>query len=171
MNTVPKLARVAVLLNPSNQSTVLVLKRIDATFQQMGLHMISVGARTPAEIDQAFALMTQEHAQAFFTIADPFLFDRRSQITELASRARIPAIYNSAEYVEAGGLMSYGVNTAEVYRSAAKQVARVLRGEAPAAIPVEQPTHLELVVNLRAAREQAITIPPLILTQADRVLQ
>jgi putative ABC transport system substrate-binding protein len=140
-------------------------------FQQMGLHMIPAGAQTPAEIDQAFALMAQERAQAFFTIADPFLFDRRSQITGLASRARIPAVYNSAEYVEAGGLMSYGVNTAEVYRSAAKQVARVLRGEPPAAIPVEQPTQIELVVNLRAAREQAITIPPLILTRADRVLQ
>ncbi len=168
---VPKLTRVAVLLNPDNQSTALVLKSIDAASRSIGVHVIEAGARTPVEVDQAFALMARERAQAFLTLADPFLFDRRVQVTELAARMRIPAIYNSPEYVEAGGLMSYGVNTAEVHRSAAIQASKILRGAAPGEIPVEQPTQVELVLNLRAAREIGITIPQSILARAERVLE
>lgn len=168
---VPKLARVAVLMNPSNQSTTLVLKGVEEASWTLGVHLVQAGAKTAAEIDQAFTLMGRERAQAFFTLADPFLFDRRGQITELAARARIPAMYNSPEYVDAGGLMSYGVNTAEVHRTAAVQVDRILRGASPGKMPVEQPTQLELVVNLRAARDLGVTIPQVVLVRADRVLE
>jgi putative ABC transport system substrate-binding protein len=168
---IPKLARVAVLMNPTNPSTSGVLKGVDEAARNLGVSLATVSARTPAEVDQAFALMKSERAQAFFTLADPFLFDRRVQIAELAAQARIPAIYNSPEYVDAGGLMSYGVNTTEVHRLAAAQVDRVLRGTPPGRIPVEQPTQLELVVSLRAARALGITIPQAILVRADRIIE
>jgi putative ABC transport system substrate-binding protein len=170
IDAVPKLARAAVLMNPTNPSTAIVLKGTADAAKSLGVQLIETGARTPTEIDQAFAVMAGERAQAFFTLADPFLFDRRVQVTELAARTRIPAVYNSPEYVEAGGLMSYGVNTTEVHRLAAVQVDRVLRGAAPGKLPVEQPTQLELVVNRRAARELAFAIPDSLLVRADRIV-
>lgn len=165
---VPKLARVGVLMNPTNQSTAIVLASIREATKSLGVQLVEAAARTPAEIEQAFTLLASERAQAFFTVADPFLFDRRAQVTELAARGRIPAIYNSPEYVDAGGLMSYGVNTTEVHRLAAVQVDRVLRGTAPAMLPIEQPTQLELVVNRRTARELGFSMPESILVRADR---
>jgi putative ABC transport system substrate-binding protein len=168
---VPKLSRVAVLMNPTNQSTAAILKGVEEAAKSAGVQLVPASAKAAPEVDQAFALMASERAQAFFTLADPFLFDRRAQIAELAARARIPAIYNSPEYVDAGGLMSYGVNTSEVHRLAAAQVDRILRGTPPGKIPVEQPTQLELVVNLRAARAQGIAIPEAIVVRSDRIIE
>ena len=167
---VPKLSRVGVLLNPSNPSTGSVYKGVDAACRALDKTAVPAGARSAAEIDAAFATMGREGVQAFFTLADPFLFDRRSQVTRLAASSRLPAIYNSAEYVEAGGLMSYGVNTVEVHRTAAVQVDKVLRGAPPAEIPVEQPTLLELVLNPRAAGEMGLALPLTLLARADRLV-
>ena len=108
--------------------------------------------------------------QAFFTLADPFLFDRRVQVIRIAASNHLPAIYNSAEYVEVGGLMSYGVNTREVHRIAAVQIDKILRGAAPADIPVEQPTLLELVLNPRAARESRDSGSVIPISRADRLV-
>ena len=168
---VPHLARVAVLLNPGNASTEGVLRSAMAESQSVGLKPFVVGAQTPAEIEEAFAHMTREKAQAFFVLADPFLFDRRRQITDLAAKAMLPAIYNSSEYAEAGGLMSYGVSIAEVHRIAAADVDKILRGASPANIPVERPTRFQLVINLKAAAALGLAIPRTLLMSADEVIR
>jgi putative ABC transport system substrate-binding protein len=169
--TIPRLVRVAVLLNPGNASTEGVFRNVQAESQAMGLRPYAVGAQTAAEIEEAFALMTRENAQAFLVLADPFLFDQRRQITELAMKARLPAIYNSPEYAEAGGLMSYGVNTDEVLRIAATHVDKILRGTPPADIPVEQPTKFELVINLRTAKALGLTMSKSLLLRADEIIR
>ena len=127
--------------------------------------------RSPDEFDQAFAAMTREHADALVVISNELFFGHRRQLAELTVRHRLPAMFHLREYAEAGGLMAYGPDAADMYRRAAYYVDRILKGTQPVDLPVEQPMKFELVINLKTAKALGLTIPPIILFQADEVIQ
>jgi putative ABC transport system substrate-binding protein len=137
----------------------------------LGLQLQSLEARDPDEIDRAFATMSKEQAGAVIVLTDALLVAHATRIADLAAKHRLPAVYSVTDYIEVGGLMSYGGSVYERYRRTAVFVDRILRGAKPADLPVEQPTRFELIVNLRTARGLSITIPPSVLARADRVVQ
>jgi ABC-type uncharacterized transport system substrate-binding protein len=118
-----------------------------------------------------FAVMTKDRPDAFLALVDPVLISYRKRILEFLAKNRLPAIFQSSDWVEAGGLMSYGPSYPDLYRRAAVQMDKILRGTKPADIPVEQPTKFELVINLKTAKQIGLTIPPNVLVRADRVIR
>ena len=127
---------------------------------------------SPKDIETAFRAASKGRADAVLVlVAAPSLNSQRTQIVDLAVKSRLPAIYHSAEFVEAGGLMSYGVNITDLYRRAATYVDKILKGAKPADLPVEQPTKFELIINLKAAKQIGLTIPPNVLARADKVIK
>ena len=126
---------------------------------------------TASELETAFASITREHAGALSVLSDGFMVTNRKLVSELAARNRLPAIYPSSVYVEAGGLMSYGASIPAAYQRAAYFVDRILKGARPADLPIEQPTKFELIVNLKSARALGLTIPQSILARADRIIE
>jgi len=169
--TVPGADRIAVLSNPSNPSNTGVSRSLQAMAQDLGVRLLPVHARTPDDIQSAFAVMAREGAQALIVLPDSLLIEEGGPIAELAAETRLPAIYPFREHVDAGGLMSYGQNLADNYRRAATFVDKILRGARPADLPVEQSIKFELVINLRAARALGITIPESVLMRADKVIE
>ena len=133
------------------------------------LHYLDV--LEPKDIETAFRAAAKGRADAVLVLGGPFILSNRIQIAELAVKNRFPAIYYSPEFVEDGGLMSYGVSFADLHRRAAKYVAKILKGAKPADLPVEQPTKFEFVVNLKAAKQIGLTIPPNVLARADKVIK
>jgi putative ABC transport system substrate-binding protein len=125
----------------------------------------------PKDIETAFRAATKGRADAVLVLASPVVNSHRIQVAELAVKSRLPAIYNQAEYVEAGGLMSYGTNIADLFRRAATYVDKILKGRTPADLPVEQPMKFEFIINLKAAKQIGLTIPPNVLVRADRVIR
>jgi putative ABC transport system substrate-binding protein len=128
-------------------------------------------AGNDTEIDAAFAALRQSRTDAFLMVPDTLFFDARERITTLATRLGIPAIFTSREYAEVGGLMSYGTSIADAYRQAGVYTGRILRGERPSDLPVVQSTKFEFVVNLKTAKALGLTIPPILLGQADEVIE
>ena len=169
--TVPKLSRVAVLMNPANPSSKVIVKDVQTVAQAIGVRIILTQAQTPAEIEQAFSVMTKDRAQALLLLGDGYFFQQRVQITELAAKARLPAIYNIREYAEVGGLMSYGANALEITRRAAAYADRILKGAKPADIPVERPNTLELVINRKTEKALGIRFPGEMLLRADKIIE
>jgi putative ABC transport system substrate-binding protein len=167
----PKLPRVAVLGNPGSSTHQALLKSIQTDAQAEGIRVLTVEACTPEEIERAFGMMAQESAGAVIVAADAFLGTRWQQIASLAIRNRLKSITQQREYAEAGGLMSYGQDFAANYRRAAAYVVKILNEASPAYLPVEEPTKLELVVNLRTAKTLGLTIPPSVLMRADEVIE
>jgi putative ABC transport system substrate-binding protein len=165
--TVPTAKRVAVLMSPAAQHQTM-LKEADAAAGQMGLTIIPVMARTPADFDNAFATMHEEGCDAVLVLADPRIVRK---LVELPAQQRLPAIYQATGFVEMGGLMSYSADVNELFRHVAIYVDKILRGANPADLPVEQPTRLALEVNLRTAKALGLTIPDTILVQADKVVK
>ena len=139
----------------------------------IGLQIQVLNASTSGEIDAAFAVFAREHPDALFVAADPFLTGRRVrvQIANLAARDGIPAVYSLRDCVVAGGLMSYGTNNADRYRQVGVYTGRILKGEKPADLPVQQATKLELVINLKTAKALGLTVPPSLLSRADEVIE
>jgi putative tryptophan/tyrosine transport system substrate-binding protein len=169
---VPKLSRVAVLGNPGSSTHSAILKNVRAAaLTRVGVRVLSVEARTREEIERGFARMTQERADSVIVAADAFLNQQAQYIAPLALKRRLPSISQPRIYVEAGGLMSYGQNTAESYRHAATYVDKILKGAKPAELPVEQPTKFELVVNLKTAKALGLTIPESVRIRADEVIR
>jgi len=168
----PKAGRVAVLVNPRNtliaKSTVRDLDRAGPT---MGLQVQILNASTVGEIDAAFATMVRERADALFVAPDAFFGSRRAQLVTLSARDRIPAIYSGREYVNAGGLMSYGVDLADVIRLIGVYSGTILKGAKPSDLPVLQSTKFEFVINLTTAKALGITIPPGVISIADEVIE
>jgi putative ABC transport system substrate-binding protein len=168
---VPKVSHVAVLLNPANPTNPLQLKLTQTAAPRLGVTLLSLEAKGPEDIDRAFTAMRKERAGALLVMGDPMLGTHRRRIVELAAKSRLPAIYASRPQVDAGGLISYGTNFADLYRRAATYVDKILKGTKPADLPVEQPMRFELVINLKTAKTLGLPIPPSVLLRADHVIQ
>jgi putative ABC transport system substrate-binding protein len=123
------------------------------------------------DIETAFRAATKGHADAVLVLAGPVLTPQRTQVVELAAKSQLPAIYNFPEFVDAGGLMTYGVSQSDLSRRAATYVDKILKGANPGDLPVEQPAKFELIINLKAAKQIGLTIPPNVLARADRVIK
>jgi ABC-type uncharacterized transport system substrate-binding protein len=164
---VPSAQRIAVLRSP-NQAHETMLREAYAAGEGLGLKIIPVMARTPADLDEAFASMHKENCEAIFVFADARITQK---IVELAYRWRLPAIYQITDFVDIGGLLSYGQNWTVLFQDAAMYVDKILKGANPADLPVQQPTQFELRVNLRTARALGLTIPDTILARADEVIE
>ncbi|MEO8442234.1 MAG: ABC transporter substrate-binding protein [Betaproteobacteria bacterium] len=171
LSTAPKAGRVAVLVNPSNASSTALLKTIQTAAAPRGVRILSLEASTPAEIAGAFAALTRQNAGALIVLREAFFSQQKTQIVELATKHRLPSIGGYREYVEAGGLMSYGNDIRDSFRRAATYVDKILKGAKPGDLPVEQPTKFELFVNLKTARALGVKIPPSILIRADKVIE
>jgi putative ABC transport system substrate-binding protein len=172
--TVPGVHGVAVLRHPGfvpERSEKVILKATDAAAQALGVRLQVVEARGPADLDRAFSDMTRARAGALAVSGSPLFVDERRRLVELAAKNRLPAVYESREDVDAGGLMSYGPNVADLYRRAAVYVDKILKRAKPGDLPVEQPTKFELVINLKTARALGLTIPPSLLQRADQVIE
>jgi putative ABC transport system substrate-binding protein len=170
--TVPHSTCMAVLVNPDNPPAKSVLNDLTVAAQALRLHLHVVELRHAEELDTAFAAMTQEGADALMVLSDPLLMDDLlGRVADLATKSRLPAMYDWKMYVEAGGLMSYGTSLPERHRRAATYVDKILKGATPADLPVEQSTTFELIINLKTAQALGITIPPVLLFQADEVIR
>jgi putative ABC transport system substrate-binding protein len=169
--TFPKGSRIAVFRNPSNRGDPIIWNETQAAAQTLGLQLQSLEVRNQTELENAFDSATRLGIHALLVVPDPFLQSHRKQIVDFAARSRLPAIYTDPEYVEDGGLMSYAANPLEFYTRAATFVDRILKGEKPGDIPIEQPTKFELVINLKTAKQIGLTIPPNVLARADRVIK
>jgi len=171
---VPKATRVAVLLNPANAPIAeITLRDVQGAARNIGLQIRVLKASTSGEIDAAFAVLAHERPDALFVAADPFLTTRRVRvrIAILAASGRIPAAYSLRDCVLAGGLMSYGTNSADRYRQVGIYTGRILKGDKPADLPVMQSTKFEFVINLGTARALGITVPESLLATAEEVIQ
>jgi putative ABC transport system substrate-binding protein len=168
---VPKLSRVTVLVNPDNLNHPDYLKRIQATAKTNSVTISPAQASTASQIEAAFAAMKQERAGALIVLPDAFFFAQARRIAELAAQHRLPTMFANRDSVESGGLMSYGQNVTEHYYRAATYVDKILKGAKPADLPVEQPTKIELVINLRTAKAIGLTIPQELLLRADKVIE
>jgi putative ABC transport system substrate-binding protein len=171
LTIVPKLSRVAVLVNPVNTTHGMIVERVQAASQRVGVKVLALQAQTAQEIDSAFARMSRENAGAVIVALDPFFIQQAPQIAAGAIRHRLPSVFAFREAAEAGGLLSYGQNQADIYRRAAGYVDRILKGAKPADLPVEQPTTLELFVNRKTATALGLSIPHPLLISADKVIE
>jgi putative tryptophan/tyrosine transport system substrate-binding protein len=169
--TVPKASRVAVLSNPDNPETVSRLKETEDAAKVFGVTLQSLKVRTLNEIESAFGATAKERTGALIVLSDALFNAHRTQITDLAIKNRLPTIYASAEFVEVGGLMSYAPNLPDLSRRSAIYVDKILKGTKPADLPVEAPLKFELVINLKAAKQIGLTVPPNVLARADRVVR
>ena len=169
--TVPKLSRVAVLWDPQNPAAAQQWKESQLPAREMGLQLHSMEVSSADKIESAFNEAAMARSHALTVTQNPVLSSRRKQVMDLATKNRLPAIYHQGEFVEIGGLMSYGPDQAEPYRRAASMVDKILKGTKPADIPVEQPTKFEFVINLKAAKQIGLTIPPNVLVRADKVIR
>jgi putative ABC transport system substrate-binding protein len=167
----PKVSRVAVLQNPSNPGHALTLPQAEGAARALGVQLQVLKARTPSEIEVAFAAMRSQRADGALVLRDAMFREQRAQIVALAAKSRLPAVYGLREEAEAGGLMAYGASVPQLFRRAATYVDKILKGAKPADLPVEQPTKFELVINLKTAKALGLTIPPSLLGQADQVIQ
>jgi putative ABC transport system substrate-binding protein len=169
---VPKLSRVAIFASPGSGDQAQILKELELAARPLAVKLHHLDIRSPKDFDTAFQAAAKERSEAvLFRVAGPILSPHRKAIAELAVKSRLPAIYEDAQEVEAGGLLSYGVNDLDLYRRAAKYVDKILKGAKPADLPVEQPTKFELVINLKTAKKIGLTIPPNVLVRADKVIR
>jgi putative ABC transport system substrate-binding protein len=169
---VPGLSRVAALWNPDVRGALLDYKETEGAARLLRLELQSVEVSRAEDLDRAFSAVTQQRAQALVLPgANPVGFINRGKISTFAQRNRLPSMYPTREYVEAGGLMSYGPSLPDLFRRAATYVDKILKGAKPADLPVEQPTTFELVINLKTAKALGLTIPPSLLQRADQVIE
>jgi ABC-type uncharacterized transport system substrate-binding protein len=148
-----------------------MLEQARSAATALGLELALVEARSPDELERAVAAIAGARAQALFPFPSPMLFTERRRIVELAAMHRLPGMFNAHEFVELGGLISYGVSLTQLYRGSAAYVDKILKGAKPADLPVQQPTKFELVINLKTAKALGITIPPTLLARADEVIE
>jgi ABC-type uncharacterized transport system substrate-binding protein len=168
---VPHVTLIAVLVNPTNSQTELSAKEIQKAAAAIGRQVIMINAHNERDIDAAFAMIMEKRAGALLVGNDVFFNSRRDQIVTLAAHYKLPAIYEFREFAEAGGLMSYGTNLADVYSQAGNYVGKILKGAKPAELPVNQLTKFELVINLKVARTLGLTMPPGLISIVDDVIE
>jgi putative ABC transport system substrate-binding protein len=168
---VPRVSRVALLWSPFPSGADSYRSVVESAARRLGLGFRAMAVRGPAEIEGAFAAMSRERVDGLVVLQDPVMLAARRDVVGLAARHRLPAVYALREFVDAGGLMSYGVNIAQQFRRAAVYVDKILKGARPGDLAVEQPTRFELAVNLKTAKALRLTIPPSILARADLMIE
>jgi putative ABC transport system substrate-binding protein len=169
---VPKAVRIAVLLNPTNASTAkLTLRAVQEAASSLGLQISALNASTIGEIDAVFGSFARERPDALFVAPDAFFAGRRGQFATLTARERVPSAYAISELVQAGGLMSYGTDIAEAFHQVGVYTGRILKGEKPADLPVQQSTKFAFVINIQTARALGIEVPLGLLSIADEVIE
>ena len=168
---VPTASMIVVLANSTNPNAETQSRTLQAAARTIGQQIMIVNAATENDIDAVFARLGEQRAGALLVDTDAFLFSRRDQLIELAKRYKIPAIFDRRKFAEAGGLMSYGGSVTDVYRLAGIYVGRIVKGEKPANLPVQQSTKVELVINLNTARALGLEVPPSLLARADEVIE
>jgi putative ABC transport system substrate-binding protein len=167
--TIDGLSRIAILSNPANQAMVPQWRDAEQAARSAGLQLRLYEVRAPDEFPGALEAATRDHAEALLTLDDSLFTAQRSALADAAGRHRLPAMYANGEVARAGGLMSYGASFADQFRRAAVYVDKILKGAKPADLPVEQPSRFDFLINLKAAREIGLTIPPSVLTQASEI--
>ena len=170
-DTVPGLSQLAVLWHPLHPNTPHTFAETRAASQQFGLPLLSLEVKEPEDFDAVFATAIAHQVTALIVLRDPFMVRHRTRIAELAQQHRLPAMYETRDFLEAGGLMAYGPNLAVLYRQSASYVDKILKGAKPGDLPVQRPLTFELVINLKAARAIGLTIPQGLLVQATDVIQ
>ncbi len=168
---VPGVTRVVALINPASPYTAPFLKEREGAARALGLEVRVLEAPDSGSFEKVFAAMASERAGALMVQTDALFITHRRRIVELVARNRVPAVYGEREFVDAGGLLFYGASFADMYRDAAGYADKILKGAKPADLPVEQPTKLELVINLKSAKALGLTIPPSLLQRADQVIE
>jgi putative ABC transport system substrate-binding protein len=169
--TVPQATPISVLFNPADPSAEAMSKDLQTHARKLGVQLELVYAGSDSEIDAAFASLASKPGGALLVNADPFFFIRRTRITALAARHKIPAVYYDREFAVGGGLMTYGTNLPTMWGQAGSYVARILKGEKPGDLPVAQPTKFELVINLKTAKALGLAMPDRVLALADEVIE
>jgi putative tryptophan/tyrosine transport system substrate-binding protein len=171
MELLPQLSRVGILWNATNPYSALVFKETRSAAQALRIEHQSVEVRNPDDFDSALATAKQQRVSALITVEDPLTVGQRKRIADFAASNRLPAMYGLKEFVNAGGLIAYGANLADLYRRAAGYVDKILKGAKAADLPIEQPTKFELVINLKAAKALGLDVPPSLLARADEVIE
>jgi putative ABC transport system substrate-binding protein len=170
----PGVSRVAVLWQPGGHDERTdndILKEAGVAARVLGVRLQFVEVRGPADFDRAFSDMTRARAGALTVLTGIMFLNERRRLVDLTAKNRLPAVYGGRDFVDAGGLLSYGPNLADLYRRAATYVDNILKGAKPGDLPVEQPTKFELVINLKTAKALGLTIPPALLQRADQVIE
>ncbi len=168
---VPKLSRVAVFGNSTNPGNALALRAIELAADALKIKLRTLNILSTADLDAAFRAAVKGRDEAIQVLGSPLINIQRARIAELSVKHNLPGMYYTAEIVEAGGLMSYGVNRSDLTRRAAVYVDKILKGAKPADLPVEQPMKFDFVINLKTAKQIGLTIPPNVLVRADRVIR
>ena len=172
--TLPKVSRVAALWHPgafSESTTQDMVQRTEGAAKILGIKLQLIAARSPDELDQAFATIAKERVGAVIVFPSPMFFNERQRIVDLGAKHRLPAMTNAREFVELGGLISYGASLTDLNRRGAIYVDRILNGARPGDLPIEQPSKFELLVNLKTAKTLGLTIPKIVILQADQVIE
>jgi putative ABC transport system substrate-binding protein len=167
----PKIVRIAVLRNPTIPTHTVLWNETEAVATAMAIKLMPADFRAAGEFEGLFGAIVRARMEALIVLPDPIVLASRAQLAELASTNRLPAIYPFAEFVDAGGLMAYGPSNFDMWRRGAQFVDKILKGRRAADLPVEQPTKFELVINLKAAKQIGVTIPPNVLARADKVIR
>jgi putative tryptophan/tyrosine transport system substrate-binding protein len=168
---VPTVNRVAVLWDPKAPAHKRIIKAVEATGQEIGLRLLLFGVENPSEIDKVFAAIAREKAGAVLILQAPIFIAARQQLADLGLKYRLPTMFGFSDFVELGGLMSYGTNAIDLWRRAAVYVDKILKGTKPADLPVELPKKFELIINLKTAKQIGLTVPPNVLARADKVIR
>jgi putative ABC transport system substrate-binding protein len=168
---IPKLSRVAVLWNPQNAASTLGWKEMQLPARQLGIQLNSLEVRSPDDFDKAFEDATRARAGALIIMPDAAIPTNLKRIAGLAAKSRLPSIFHFSEFADAGGLVTYGVDRADMYRRAATFVDKILKGAKPGDLPIDRATRFELVINLKTAKALGITIPQSILARANKVIE
>jgi putative ABC transport system substrate-binding protein len=169
--SLPRLSHVVALRGPGSQGSAVTLKETEVVARSLGLKLQFQVAKEPDDLNRAFEAITKARTGALIVVAGPFATAQRKRIVEFAAKSRLPAIYYRQEFVEDGGLMSYDANPNDLAQRAAVFVDKILKGAKPADLPVEQPKKFEFIINLKAAKQIGLTIPPNVLVRTDRVIR
>jgi putative ABC transport system substrate-binding protein len=169
--TVPRLARVAVIGSSAQPGNAQMLREVELVAKAFAMKIQNLDVVTPKDLETAFRAASKGRAEGVLLLQNALIVNARAQIANLAVKDRLPAMYSASDFVEDGGLMSYGVSVTDLYRRAAIYVDKILRGAKPAELPVEQPKKFEFIVNLKAAKQIGVTIPPNVLARADKVIR
>jgi putative ABC transport system substrate-binding protein len=167
----PKTLRVGVLTNPANPEQGPRMRELEAAAKALGVELLILEVRGPDDFNSAFSTLTKLNADALLPLGDPVIVSNQKQIVAFAAKNHLPAIYHRLEFVEGGGIMSYGPSYNDLFRRAAGYVDKILKGSKPGNLPIEQPTKFELVINLKTAKALGLTIPQSVLLRADEVIQ